>query len=286
VSARVGHEGRLRRSPLLPLALALAWLSSIPAPASATWSILAVDARTGRLVIASATCVSQANLRRLPARGLMDIQAIVVPGVGAAAAQAAVDPSRADQRLIYDELLAGTEPRMILELLRSDPAMQSRQFGIVDVEGRALGYSGPLDGPAALSRQGQVARTEIHYSVQGNFLASEDVVLRAAAALEAAPGDVLEKVMAAMEAADAAGGDRRCSCQTPPLLQAPCERRSALVAYLLVADADDPRGTTFNDGHYHLFLEVTDENISREENADPVVTLRFRFDAWRRGGGT
>lgn len=266
-----------------PVALAAALLLA-PGSASATWSIIAVDARTGRVVIASATCVPQAAFRGFPAEGLMDIQAIVVSGVGVAAAQAGVDRTRANQRLVYEELRAGTDPRLILELLREDPQFQRRQFGIVDMEGRAVGFSGSENGAASLSSQGQVPGTEIYYSVQGNILASEAVVTRAAETLVTADGDMLDKVMAAMEAADAAGGDRRCTCETEPRPDAPCDGKNAHVAYILAADPDNPEGDSFNDGDYTLFLDVTDENIRPDENANPVVTLRMRYDAWKASG--
>jgi hypothetical protein len=260
-------------------------LAALPAPAAATWSVIAVDARTGRVVIASATCVSQARLRDFPARGLMDIQAIVVPGVGVAAAQAGVDRTRANQTLIYEELKAGTDPRFILEMLREDPAIERRQFGIVDMQGRSMGFSGSDNGAASLSRQGRVPGTDIYYSVQGNILASDAVVLDAARAFEEATGDIADRVMAAMEAADAAGGDSRCTCETEPVPDAPCEGRNAHVAYILAADREDPEGASFNDGEYAMFIDVTDENIQPNENGNPVITLRMRYDSWKAGNG-
>jgi uncharacterized Ntn-hydrolase superfamily protein len=260
-------------------------LAALPAPAAATWSVIAVDARTGRVVIASATCVPQARLRDFPARGLMDIQAIVVPGVGVAAAQAGVDRTRANQTLIYEELKAGTDPRFILEMLREDPAIERRQFGIVDMQGRSMGFSGSDNGAASLSRQGRVPGTDIYYSVQGNILASDAVVLDATRAFEEATGDIADRVMAAMEAADAAGGDSRCTCETEPVPDAPCEGRNAHVAYILAADREDPEGASFNDGEYAMFIDVTDENIQPHENGNPVITLRMRYDSWKAGNG-
>ena len=50
------------------------------------------------------------------------------------------------------------------------------------------------------------------------------------------------------------------------------------VARLLAADPSDPQGTSFNDGRYQLYIDVTDENILPSENANPVVTLRTRYD--------
>ncbi|MDX1495280.1 MAG: DUF1028 domain-containing protein, partial [Longimicrobiales bacterium] len=187
-----------------------------PGYASATWSVIAVDARTGRVVISSATCVPQERLLSFPSQGLMDIQAIVVPGVGVAAAQAGVDVTRENQTLIYEQLKEGTDPRLILDMLYGDPEIQRRQFGIVDLQGRSIGFSGRGNSAASLSVQGRVPGTEIYYSIQGNILASDAVVQNAARAMERAEGDILDKVMAAMEAADDAGGDRRCTCETTP----------------------------------------------------------------------
>lgn len=255
-------------------------------PVSATWSVIAIDASTGRIVISSATCVPQERLLAFPARGLMDIQAIVVPGVGVAAAQAGVDRTRQNQTLIYEQLDAGTDPRLILDMLRADPEIQRRQFGIVDIQGRSIGFSGTDNNPASLSVQGRVPGTDIYYSVQGNILASDAVVQNAARALERAPGDILDKVMAAMEAADEAGGDRRCTCEDPPPVpDAPCDGRNAHVAYILAADPEDPEGESFNDGDYFMFIDVTDQNIRPDENANPVITLRMRYDDWKARRG-
>ena len=92
-----------------------------------------------------------------------------------------------------------------------------------------------------------------------------------------------DRVMAAMEAADSEGGDRRCTCESEPLPDAPCDGKTSHVAYLLVADADDSEGESFNDGEYSLFIDVTDENIQPDENANPVRTLRMRYDRWKAG---
>ena len=164
---------------------AAAALVALPTTASATWSVIAVDARTGRVVIASATCVSQERLERFPAKGLMDVQAIVVPGIGVAAAQAGVDRTRENQRLIYRELEAGTSPQEILEMLRADPRIESRQFGIVDLQGRCAGFSGADNGAASLSAQDSIPQSGVYFSVQGNILASDDVVHDAVAAFKA-----------------------------------------------------------------------------------------------------
>src|SRR5262245_59177401 len=111
--------------------------------AFATWSVIAIDTKTGQVIIASATCVRQAGFpKREPngARDLMDVQAVIVPGVGVAACQAGVDNTRENQMLVYNELKKGTPPAQILELLKQqeaarkpEPSMERRQFGILAI---------------------------------------------------------------------------------------------------------------------------------------------------------
>jgi uncharacterized Ntn-hydrolase superfamily protein len=97
-------------------------------------------------------------------------------------------------------------------------------------------------------------------------------------------GSMLDRVMAAMEAANREGGDRRCTCASEPATASTrtCSLRTSHVAYLLAADTSNASGTSFNDGRYSLFIDVTDENIRPDESPDPVTTLRMRYDAWKR----
>jgi hypothetical protein len=266
---------------LRPLLLALLSLL-VASPAWATWSVIAVDRGTGLVVIASATCVPQDRFARFPAKDLRDVQAIVVPGKGIAAAQAAVDNTRANQKLIFAEIRKGTPPAEILALLKQDPQIARRQFGIVDLEGRSAGFSGERNGAVSLDRQGRVDGTGIHYSIQGNILTSEDVVVKAVDAFVTANGSLADRVMAAMEAADAAGGDSRCSCDRDPKVNAPCTAKTAHVAYILEAAKADPNGESYNDGKYSLYISVTDQDITPEEDANPVKTLRMRYDRARK----
>jgi hypothetical protein len=246
--------------------------------ASATWSVIAVDRATGMVVISSATCVAQQAFERFPAKDLRDVQAIVVPGKGIAAAQAAVDRTRANQKLIFAELQKGTDPAQILEQLKKDPGIEGRQFGIVDLQGRSAGFSGAKNGAVSLDRQGQVAGTQIVYSIQGNILTNEEVVTAAVEAFRNASGSLSDRVMAAMEAADAKGGDSRCSCDRGPKIDAPCTAKTAHVAYILQAQKNDPSGESFNDGQYDTFISVTDRDITPQEDANPVKTLRMRYE--------
>ena len=253
-------------------------------PAFATWSVIAVDQQTREVVIASATCVPQAAFAGFPAKGLMDVQAIVVPGKGVAAAQAGVDRTRRNQQLIFDEIVKGTEPAHILDMLKQDPNTEVRQFAIVDLQGRMVGFSGHKNMPVSLSRQQHLAGSGIYFSIQGNILASDEVVTAAMSAFAEATGTLADRVMAAMESADARGGDRRCTCDTRPLpaATAACDSKTSHVAYILRADAADKPGSAFNDGRYAMYVAVTNDDILPTENANPVKTLRLRYDAWKK----
>jgi uncharacterized Ntn-hydrolase superfamily protein len=250
--------------------------------AYATWSVVALDRQTGTVVIASATCVPQGAFAKFPAKDLRDVQAIVVPGKAVAAAQASVDRTRSNQRLIFAELQKGTPPDAILAALKEDPRIASRQFGIVDMDGRSAGFSGSENGKVSLDRQGRVDGTEIYFSIQGNILTNEEVVTDAVRAFTAATGELTDRVMAAMEAADAKGGDSRCSCDGPVKVDAPCTAKTAHVAYMLKADRTDANGDSFNNGTYAMYLSVTNDDITPQEDANPVRTLRLRYDRWKK----
>lgn len=281
-----GAPMTVRPSPKAILFALLAFaLAARPAPVEATWSIIAVDTSTGLVVIASATCVTAEGLRSRG--GLMSIQAVVVPGIGVAAAQAGVDSSRQNQMLIFEQMRAGTDPDQIIEMLSEDPNFERRQFGIVDLQGRMAGFSGSRNGYASLAVQTEVADENIYFAVQGNILENHDVVLDAVEAMLADGGTVVDRVMAGMEAAAEAGGDARCSCRSQPVpeTEAGCLHRTAHVAYIAAALPEDPIGEGHSDGEYSLFIDVDDENTSATESASPVATLRIRYDAWKAGGG-
>src|SRR5580765_1870677 len=249
------------------VALFLLSLVAVPATASATWSVIAVDRSTGRVVIASATCVDRDD------QFLMGVQAVVVPGMGVAACQAGVDNTHQNQMLVFRELQKGTDPKAIIEQLSTDPAFQTRQFGIVDLRGRSAGHSGLTNGYVS---------QDIH-----------GVVPNAVQAFLHAKGAITDRVMAAMEAADGSGGDSRCTCppwptdgSKPPI---PCSEKTAHVAYILMAEKGDTNGDSHNNGKYSMYLTVSQPapdhgpNVIREgENLNPVKTLRLRYDAWRK----
>jgi hypothetical protein len=176
--------------------------------------------------------------------------------------------------------------------LSRDPAYQSRQFGILDLQGRSAGHSGLTNGYVSQDVQGQVPGTEIFYSIQGNILRPGLVVPNAVQAFLHATGAITDRVMAAMEAADGSGGDSRCTCPPWPTdgskPKIPCDDKTAHVAYILLAERTDTNGDSHNNGKYAMYINVSQpapdhpKGIKEGENLNPVKTLRMRYDAWRK----
>jgi hypothetical protein len=132
----------------------LLWLA-LPSTASATWSVIAADRGTGRVVIASATCVDRDD------QFLMDVQAVVVPGIGVAACQAGVDNTHQNQMLVFRELQKGTEPTAIIELPLTPP-LPPRQGRVRRPLQAPLIPSSRIDErKAALAQRNQFRRKEL-----------------------------------------------------------------------------------------------------------------------------
>jgi len=206
-----------------------------------TFSIIARDPKSAAFGVAVCTAV--------PCVGA------IVPhaksGVGAIATQsyANIDLGRDGLRLL--EL--GMSPKSALEgLLADDPGAALRQVAGIDAQGRTFAYSGAECVDWFGSRQGA------DYSVQGNMLAGPAVIDAMAGVFEEMAGAWLSlRLLAALEAGQAAGGDKR-------------GRQSAA---LLVTPAVPVRGAPleFDPRSYELSIRV-------DEHTDPVPELRRIFD--------
>ncbi|MCC6675979.1 MAG: VCBS repeat-containing protein [Phycisphaerales bacterium] len=221
--------------------IAAAAACAVSSTASATWSIIIVDTRTGEVAVGSCTCLTG-----------FDLQAntpVLLTGIGAATAQSSVDADGLNRVFIRDRFLEGVAPQDILAGLSAfDGQHQSRQYGFVDVMGRAATFSGAGAGGWKGGRTGVTGPSgTIAYAVQGNVLSGAPVVDRAVEAIENTPGDVAAKLMASMEAARNYGGDGRCSCSagapescgpTPPSFT-----KASHIGYMLIARAGDRDGS-------------------------------------------
>jgi len=159
----------------------------------ATFSIAARDPATGELGFAVQSKAFAAGNRAVHIKA----------GVGVIAHQAAANPMYGE--IGFELLQAGYTPQQALDMmLRSDEGRDSRQVAILDVQGRSASW----DGPGANDWKGHKCGAD--YCAQGNILAGAEVVAALARVFEATHGKPLaERLMDALDAAQAAGGDAR-----------------------------------------------------------------------------
>lgn len=261
----------LRRLLVSVIALAL-----LVQPALATWSIVIVNVKTGEVAVSSATCLGNTNL-------IPDLP-LVLPGFGAAAVQSSRDRNGARKIVIRDGFLAGLTPQEILDQVALISGHKQRQYGIVDMGTGPVTFTGAVVGQGKHGVVGVVG--DLRYAIQGNVLVGPEPVDAAEAALLATPGDVGQKLIAAMEAAAAMGGDGRCSCDptaptscgAPP----PGTWKSAHTGFLIVARTGDPAGMCTSgagcaNGKYYLKRNA----VGAPTSPDPILTLRNKYTAWR-----
>jgi len=158
-----------------------------------TFSIVAHCPRTGQLGVAVSTAV--------PAVGAMC--PYVKAGVGAVSTQSWVNPYLAIEAL--DLMQQGRSgPDALAAVLERDSAKDLRQIGVVDAQGRAASWSGESCTPW----YGHII--DRHFAVQGNMLVGEATISTMAAAFRSDEAlDLAERVLLALEAGQAAGGDKR-----------------------------------------------------------------------------
>lgn len=218
-----------------------------PQQASATWSIVAVDPASGEVGGASATCTPWA----------WAIIA-VVPGKGVVVTQAESNPEA--RRKGVELMTAGASPAEIVRAITDpafDPTHADQQHGVVALgfEKSAAGFTGARTARAT----GDLQAAGV--SVQGNILTGNDVLTAALAAFEAARGDpslsLAERLLRALEAGSAKGGDHRCQPQT------------AVSAYLVIARPGDAPDTP-------SLRIVIKSNHSLGRNAVEVLRERYQ----------
>ena len=190
--------------------LLLLLLSLFPTPATlvaepppfdpvATFSILGFDPKTGEVGGAVQSRVFSVG------NGVLWAEA----GVGVVATQAIVDVSYGKQGL--DLLRAGMTPAAAVKAIwESDPdprpddwTKQGRQFALMDASGNYAAYTGPKASTWAGHKGGAFC------TAQGNILAGEAVVAKMVEAFEKTEGHLSLRLMAALDAGQAAGGDTR-----------------------------------------------------------------------------
>jgi uncharacterized Ntn-hydrolase superfamily protein len=205
--------------------------STIPVRPVHTFSIVARDPDTGELGVAVQSHWFSVG----------PIVAWAEAGVGAVATQSFVDPSYGKNGL---ELMRGgkSAPDTLKELLAKDEGREVRQVAMIDAQGRVEAWTGKNDIQAAGHIVGK------NFSVQANLMLNDKVWPAMARAFESAKGDLADRMLAALDAAQAAGGDIR-------------GKQSA--ALLVVTGK--PTGMAWKDRTFDLRVD---------DSAEPLVELR------------
>jgi uncharacterized Ntn-hydrolase superfamily protein len=157
-----------------------------------TYSVLARDDGTGQLGVAVQSHFFAVG-RLVP---------WAAAGVGAVATQAFVEPGYGPRGL--DLMRAGTAPQDALDrLVAADPGAAQRQVAFLDASGRAAAYTGDQCFAEAEHAAGPGV------SAQGNMLRAPGTALAMVEAFGSARGSLARRLLAALEAAEACGGDAR-----------------------------------------------------------------------------
>jgi uncharacterized Ntn-hydrolase superfamily protein len=161
-------------------------------PLAHTFSIVAHDPSTGEIGVAVQS-------------HWFSVGSIVTwaeAGVGAVATQSFVDPGYGMRGL--ELMRKGVSAADALrQLVKADPQPDGRQVAMVDAQGRVDAYTGKGAIAAAGHRVGS------GYSVQANMMANDKVWPAMSRAYESAAGDLADRLLAALDAAQSAGGDVR-----------------------------------------------------------------------------
>jgi uncharacterized Ntn-hydrolase superfamily protein len=241
------------------------------APRLNTWTIVAADPATGDVGVTGASCVP------MP----IDAIAALVPGRGAAATQAFFDLDNRNK--VYELLRAGESAAQIVKTVSDgsfDSGANDRQYGVVTLRGGKAETAG-FTGKNAIAWAGSQQDDSRAVAVQGNILAGPAVVTDAMDAFSTDVPDgrneLADRLMRALEAGSAAGGDVRCNNARV--------RQTAAAAFILVARGGDAPYAARNIGITDkakptapwLALSVSE----REFGPNPVTALRKDYDAWR-----
>ena len=216
-------------------------------PQYSTFSLCAIDPATGQSGAAVTTRVPFVG------RAVPHVRA----GIGAVCTQASTVVEYGPRGL--DLMAKGVEPSAVVaQLLADDQQRESRQLGMIDMQGRAAAHTGKNNGNWAGSKQG------LNYTVQANIMVGPEVIDAVARTFESTEGTGLalaERMILAMEAGQNKGGDRRFG--------------NLQSAAIKIADPNDPgRGGD----HIALAIEVG-------EHPEPVGEMkRIYYTTGRRLG--
>lgn len=258
----------------LSIAVSITDTPSSPGPShqTSTWTIVAVDAATGDVGVAGASCVPNMHA---------DAVAALVPGKGAAATQAFFNLENRNR--VFQLLQEGVPADEIIRRVtgpEADSRAVDRQYGVVTVRDGSV-RAEAFTGSENLDWAGSLQDVDMGVTVQGNILVSEAVVSDALGAFRSDNdpnhNTLPDRLMRALEAGSAAGGDSRCNNDRV--------EQTAATAFILVA-----RGT--DEPYAAKTIGLTDMGepdapwlaLSVEESQfgpNPLTELRALYDVWR-----
>jgi len=229
-------------------------VSSLLISAQHTFSIIAVDATTGEIGSAGATCLDENAIEH----GALVISD-VIPNVGAIHSQASLIFQ--NQTNAHNRMVMGDSPEEIMDWLVANDVQNNpevRQYGVVDLNG-GNPRSAAFTGEDCFDEHNHI--TGSNYSIQGNILITQEVLTNMEAGFLNTEGSLADKLMGAMQGANIPGADSRCLD----------EGVSSLSAFLRVAQPTDTDASYGN-----LSLDI---NISATPNGvEPIDELQNAYD--------
>ena len=239
---------------------------------TSTWTIVAIDEKNGDVGVAGASCVPNTYV---------DAVAALVPGKGAAATQAGF--AMENRNRVFLLLQEGYSADEIIRQAinpNADSQIEHRQYGVITMSNGSV-EAEAFTGSENPDWSGSQQDIGMGVTVQGNFLVSEAVVTNAMEAFrsESNSGEnsLPDRLMRALEAGSAAGGDARCNNDQV--------EQTASTAFILVARGDQEpyaaraigitdMGTTEAPW---LALSVKESRFG----PNPIIELRNRYEVWR-----
>jgi uncharacterized Ntn-hydrolase superfamily protein len=238
----------------------LLMVSSLNLFSQDTFSIVAIDSLTGEIGSAGASCVGSSSSYPRGAQILSD----VIPGIGAIHTQASWLSS--NQQHAHNWMIQGLSPQNIIDSLIAKDAGNNpsiRQYGIVDYNGghpRSAAYTGVN----CMSYKNHSAH--FNYSIQGNILAGQKILDSMEARFLSTPGDLADRLMAALQGAKVVGADTRCGIHNT----------SSQSSFLRVARMNNQPDSLYLD----LYMAYP-TNQTGIFPVDPIDSLQTLYDAWK-----
>jgi len=209
-----------------------------------TYSIVAYDAQAGQLGVAVQSHWFSVG----------SVVAWAESGVGAVATQSLVEVSYGPLGLAM--MRAGKTPQQALDaLLHTDSGAGLRQVAMVDVKGNVATHTGQRCIAEAGHQQGEA------FSVQANIMAKTSVWPAMAKAFETHKGDLAQRMLAALKAAQAEGGDLR-----------------GMQSAALIVVSAEPSGQPWNDRIFDLRIDDHPSPIAELERLLEIARAYHDMD--------